>query len=126
MSGINRNRPKLPHDVSKIIYVRNLPYKYSSDEMYDLFGKFGSIRQIRTGNAINTKGTCYVVFDDVYDAKTAVESLNGFNVGGRYLVAIYHQPAKQQAKRDLLSQKEEVEQLRRRLAAAAGAEEKKQ
>lgn len=26
---------------------RNLPFKITSDEMYDVFGKYGAIRQIR-------------------------------------------------------------------------------
>lgn len=30
------------------------------------------------------------MYDDIYDAKDAVENLNGFNVGGRYLVALYY------------------------------------
>lgn len=38
---------KLPPDVGRILYVRNLPYKISSEDMYDLFGKYGAIRQIR-------------------------------------------------------------------------------
>lgn len=38
---------RLSQDVTRIIFVRNLPYKSSSDELYELFGKFGTIRQIR-------------------------------------------------------------------------------
>lgn len=30
------------------------------------------------------------MYEDIYDAKTAVENLNGFNVGGRYLIALYY------------------------------------
>jgi pre-mRNA branch site protein p14 len=26
---------------------RNLPYKITAEEMYDIFGKYGAIRQIR-------------------------------------------------------------------------------
>lgn len=29
------------------LYVRNLPFNISSEEMYDIFGKYGAIRQIR-------------------------------------------------------------------------------
>ena len=28
-------------------YFRNLPYKITTEEMYDIFGKYGGIRQIR-------------------------------------------------------------------------------
>ena len=31
----------------RCLYVRNLPFNISSEEMYDIFGKFGAIRQIR-------------------------------------------------------------------------------
>lgn len=43
-------------------------------------------RQIRQGIANNTKGTCYVVYEDVQDAKIACDKLNGFNFQNRYLV----------------------------------------
>ena len=62
-----------------------------ADELYDIFGKYGSLRQIRRGNGANlrkspiytlwplfhncvaplpgpeTRGTCFVVYDDIYD-----------------------------------------------------------
>lgn len=31
----------------RALFVRNLPFNISSDEMYDIFGKYGPIRQIR-------------------------------------------------------------------------------
>jgi len=37
------------------------------------------------GNAGDTKGTAFVVYDDIFDAKNAVDHLNGFNVAGRYI-----------------------------------------
>jgi pre-mRNA branch site protein p14 len=40
---------RLPKDVNKIIFVRNLPYKITAEELYDVFGRFGAIRQIRKG-----------------------------------------------------------------------------
>jgi RNA recognition motif-containing protein len=43
-------------------------------------------RQIRQGIANNTKGTAFVVFEDVMDAKQACDKLNGFNFQNRYLV----------------------------------------
>lgn len=45
-----------------------------------------TISQIRQGIANNTKGTAFVVFEDVVDAKSACDKLNGFNFQGRYLV----------------------------------------
>lgn len=45
-------------------------------------------RQIRQGIANNTKGTAYVVYEDVMDAKQACDKLNGFNFQNRYLVGM--------------------------------------
>eukprot|EP00967_Tisochrysis_lutea_P034388 scaffold41038_cov18-Tisochrysis_lutea.AAC.1 len=55
--------------------------------MYDIFGKFGALRQVRLGSAPDTRGTAFVVYEDIYDAKNAVDHLSGFNVCGRYLVS---------------------------------------
>lgn len=38
---------RLPPEVNRILYVKNLPYKITAEEMYDIFGKYGAIRQIR-------------------------------------------------------------------------------
>lgn len=59
--------------------------------MYDIFGKHGAIRQIRLGSTNATRGTAYVVYDDIFEAKNACENLNGFQVAGRYLIVLYHQ-----------------------------------
>lgn len=76
----------LPPEVNRILYVRNLPFKISAAELYDIFGAHGAVRQIRLGVAPATRGTAYVVYEDIYDAKAAVERLSGFNVAGRYLI----------------------------------------
>jgi RNA recognition motif-containing protein len=46
--------------------------------------------QVRQGIATNTKGTAFVVYDDVMDAKQACDKLNGFNFQNRYLVGACH------------------------------------
>lgn len=67
--------------------------------------------QVRQGIANATKGTAFVVYEDVMDAKQACDKLNGFNFQNRYLVGsssflssvcdhtntrvvLYHQPEK--------------------------------
>ena len=45
--GVRGRNQKLPPEVNRILYVKNLPYKITSEEMYDIFGKFGAVRQIR-------------------------------------------------------------------------------
>ena len=41
-----------------------------------------------------TRGTAFVVYEDIYDAKNAVDHLSGFNVCGRYLIVLYFQAAR--------------------------------
>ncbi|KAF8819467.1 putative pre-mRna branch site protein p14 [Cardiosporidium cionae] len=108
----SRRNVRLPPEVSRIIYVRNLPYKINSDELYDIFGKYGSLRQIRRGTSIDTRGTAFVVFDDIYDAKNALDHLSGFNVAGRYLVVLYYNPTRAQKRKDAEKQRAELEKLR--------------
>jgi pre-mRNA branch site protein p14 len=79
-----------------VLFVRNLPFKISSEEMYDIFGKYGALRQIRLGVNSDTRGTAFVIYEDIYDAKNAVDHLSGFNVCGRYLIVLYYQPNKMQ------------------------------
>ncbi|KAJ6260629.1 dolichyl-diphosphooligosaccharide--protein glycosyltransferase subunit 1 [Drechslerella dactyloides] len=89
-------------------------YQVSSEELFDLFGKFGPIRQIRQGIANNTKGTAFIVYEEVGDAKTACDKLNGFNFQNRYLVVLYHQPEKMaRSEKDLAQRQEELEKLKK-------------
>lgn len=83
---------RLPPEVNRNLFVRNLPFNISSEEMYDIFGKYGPVRQIRIGTSKETRGTAYVVYDDIYDAKTACDHLSGFNVANRYLIVLYYNP----------------------------------
>merc|ERR1719336_1589383 len=109
-----RRNVRLPPEVNRILYVRNLPYKISADELYDIFGKYGSIRQIRRGNGPETRGTCFVCYDDIYDAKNAMDHLSGFNVAGRYLVLLYYNPTKMMQKMDARAKREDIERLKRK------------
>lgn len=55
------------------------------------------------------------MYEDIYDAKAAVDHLSGFNVGGRYLVVLYYQPAKFQKRSELEEKEKELEELRKRV-----------
>lgn len=113
-------------------FCRNLPYKVSAEDMYELFGKYGAVRQIRVyspssiaahrlmfcvcrGTNKDTRGTAYVVYEDLFDAKNACEHLSGYNLLGRYLIVLYYQPAKLAKRRDLERQRQELEELRARM-----------
>lgn len=74
--------------------------------------------QIRLGNKNkDTRGTAFVIYEDIYDAKAAVDHLSGFNVGGRYLVVLYYQPAKFQRRAEAEEKQKELDELRRRVHA---------
>lgn len=74
------------------LFVRNLPYKISSEEMYDLFGKYGAVRQIRLGDSNDTRGTAVVVYESASEARQAKDALSGFNLLGRYLIVVPYKP----------------------------------
>ena len=103
---------RLPPEVNRMLFVKNLPYKITAEEMYDIFGKYGAIRQIRLGDAKETKGQAFVVYEDIYDAKNAVDHLSGFNVCGRYLVVLYYQPSKVLKAQDNIAKQKELDALR--------------
>jgi len=105
----------LPPGANRILFVKNLNYNITGDDLYDLFGRYGSIRQIRLGNEAKTKGTAFVVFEDVMDAKNALDHLNGFHLQERYIVVLYHMPGRQDAAavKDLARREEELAALKK-------------
>jgi pre-mRNA branch site protein p14 len=52
------------------------------------------------------------VYEDIYDAKNAVDHLSGFNIGGRYLIVLYHQQTRATKKMDQKKKKEEIDELK--------------
>jgi pre-mRNA branch site protein p14 len=100
--------------VNRILYIKNLPYKITAEDMYDIFGKYGAIRQIRVGNTTETRGTAFVVYEDIFDAKNACDHLSGFNVCNRYLVVLYYQPNKTYKKVDAQKKGEELEKMKQK------------
>ncbi|GAA6004609.1 hypothetical protein JCM10207_000954 [Rhodosporidiobolus poonsookiae] len=104
---------KLSPDVNRILFVKNFNYKVTGDDVYDLFGRYGSIRQVRLGREGKSKGTAFVVYEDVMDAKSAYDHLNGFHLQDRYLVVLYHKPAVAEARKlDLERRERELKELK--------------
>jgi RNA recognition motif-containing protein len=70
------------------IYVGNLPYDISEDEIRQMFAEFGSVSSVNvikdrvTGNS---KGFGFVEMDDDAEGQKAVDELNGAEVKGRNL-----------------------------------------
>ncbi|XP_037658535.1 splicing factor 3B subunit 6-like [Choloepus didactylus] len=90
MHVTKRANIRFPPEVNKILYIRNLPYKITAEEMYDIFGKYGLICQIRVGNTPETRGTANVVYEDIFDAKNTCDHSSGFSVSNRCLVVLYY------------------------------------
>lgn len=104
--------PRLGPEVNRILFVKNLPFKITGEELYDLFGKYGAIRQVRLGTSNENKGTAFVVYEDIFDAKKALDHLSGFNVGNRYIVVLYYNKGKMEEKRSVQQRKAEVAKLK--------------
>jgi pre-mRNA branch site protein p14 len=61
-----------------------------------------------------------VVYEDIYDAKNAVDHLSGFNVCGRYLIVLYYQQSKMLKNTEdkdstLLGKRKEVDDLKSKM-----------
>lgn len=61
-----------------------------------------------SGNSKETRGTAYVAYEDIYDAKQAADHLSGFNVQNRYLIVLYYNPTRQNKKGNLKEQEEKL------------------
>ncbi|VAX24908.1 RNA-binding protein, partial [hydrothermal vent metagenome] len=73
--------------MSKTIYVGNLPYSATEDELRDLFGQHGEVTSVKLISDRDTgrfRGFGFVEMDD-NDAGAAIETLNGSDFGGRSL-----------------------------------------
>jgi RNA recognition motif-containing protein len=63
-------RPSFP-GFNDILFTNNLNYQIIGEDLYDLFGCYKSKIQIRIDNEVKTKGTAFVVFDDVMDVRNS-------------------------------------------------------
>jgi len=104
---------KIAPEQLPILFVKNLNYDVDSKALWTLFdpNQERIVRQIRQGISVDSRGTAYVVFWNVMDAKNALDKLNGFNFQNRYLVVLWHQPEK-----TLRSKTDEISMRREQLA----------
>ena len=80
--------------------------------MFDIFGKYGAIRQIRLGDKQETRGSAFIVYEDIYDAKNALDHLSGFNVCGRYLIVLYYQQQRMAKAMDSQQKRKELDEMK--------------
>jgi len=66
---------------TKSLYVGNMPYRTSEDELRELFDPYGPITEIRV---IGDKGFAFVEIPEE-NMEAAIEATNGKDLGGRTL-----------------------------------------
>ncbi|KAK5995790.1 putative RNA-binding protein [Cladobotryum mycophilum] len=73
--------------VSATIYVRNLPWSTSNDDLVELFTTIGKVEQaeIQYEPSGRSRGTGVVRFDSADTAETAIAKFQGYQYGGRPL-----------------------------------------
>ena len=70
------------------IYVGNLPWSASEQEIADAFAEHGTVEKatiIVDRDSGRSKGFGFVTMNDNDEANTAIEALNGYELGGRAL-----------------------------------------
>ena len=85
-------------DNKKKLYVGNLPYKVTSDELNSLFSEFGDIVDavVITDRASGrSKGFGFVEFADEAAAKKAVDAMDGKEMEERKLVVNFARPPRE-------------------------------
>jgi len=72
---------------SETIYVRNLPWSTSNEDLVELFTTIGKVEQAEIQYEPNgrSRGTGVVRFDTAENAETAIEKFSGYQYGGRPL-----------------------------------------
>ena len=71
------------------LYVGNLPYQITDQELNDLFSEIGEVQSARVMNDRETgrsRGFGFVEMKNEDDGREAIEKLNGADCGGRALV----------------------------------------
>lgn len=79
----------------KSIYVGNLPFAYSDNDLSELFAEFGEIKSAKVVMDRDTgrsKGFGFVEMDDDGSALQAIERLNGLQINNRAIRVNEAQP----------------------------------
>jgi RNA recognition motif-containing protein len=64
------------------LYVGNLSYSVTSEQLQELFGNYGEVQSV---NIIEGKGFGFIEFAETSQAEAAMEALNGSEFEGRTL-----------------------------------------
>lgn len=86
--------------MAKNIYVGNLPYSVTSDELREVFEQYGEVRSavvITDRYTGRSRGFGFVEMTDNAEADKAIEDLNGSNLGGRNIVVNETRPREERS-----------------------------
>ncbi len=75
--------------MSKKVYVGNLPFSSSEDDVRSLFSTYGSVASVKVITDRETgrsRGFCFVEMESNDGASSAISNLNGSDFNGRRLV----------------------------------------
>ena len=84
------------------LYVGNLPYTFSDNDMQRTFGAFGSVNSakvIMDRESGRSKGFGFVEMGTAAEAAAAIQALHGQDLGGRDMVVNIAKPMEARAPR---------------------------
>ncbi len=87
----------------KKLYVGNLPYSTSDEELNNFFSAIGAVSSatvIKDRYSGRSKGFGFVEMNNDNDASKAIEALNGKDMGGRKMVVNEARPMEERKPRD--------------------------
>jgi cold-inducible RNA-binding protein len=82
------------------VYVGNLSYDTTEDELRDLFAQAGTVTTvelIRDRDTGNSKGFAFVTMDSMDDANKAIQQINGQSFGNRELKVSMARPREERS-----------------------------
>lgn len=84
------------------IYVGNLPFKMTLEELSEMFEAFGGVADaviISDRETGRSKGFGFIEMSEDQAAKAAIDALNGKDVGGRALTVNEARPREERSRR---------------------------
>ena len=87
-NSLNNFTVRKEYKMAKKLYVGNINFKTTSDELRELFGQFGDVLSVKIITDFYTgqsKGFGFIEMDSIDEATNAISSLNGHEHAGRKL-----------------------------------------
>ncbi len=72
--------------MSKKLYIGNLPFSSTEDDLRDLFSRHGTVESVNVITDRDTgrpRGFAFIEFDEASAAQAAIAALDGSDLGGR-------------------------------------------